>query len=280
MNKPIHHSQSGLSIVELMVAMTIGLILMLGATGVLITNQRAFNATEGLSNIQESSRVAVDLISRDVREAGAHPCLSMRLFDQTNGNAAALALRQQLEQTRGLAFAAAGAPGNLVAGQDALQLITVNDTQIISQQAGTTLTFANDLAAGDIVIACTGRAAYLLSVTAATPNTVTVTSVPAFSLRGATVATGLNSQLWYIGSNNDGRINSLYRRTGNAAPTEMVDNIVGMAIDDLGNGATRVQLTLCSRNQDDLVAGNPNNPPLCGNRIQRTTTALVQRRTA
>jgi len=267
--------QHGLSLVELMVAMTIGLILMLGATGVLITNQRAFSATEGLSGIQESGRIAVDMLSRDLREAGGHPCLTMSLFDQTSGNANAVAFRTQLEQNSGVLLNVDNGPDNMT-GQGALQLVTVNDTQSITAQAGTTLTVPNALAAGDIIIACTGKAAYLLEVSAANAASITVSSAPATNLTGATVAMGLNFRLWYIGSNADGRIDSLYRQVGNAGPEEMVDNVVSLIPSDLGNGAIRIELTLCGRSLDDLAAQDG----LCGGRITRTTTALVQRRTA
>lgn len=272
-------SQAGLGLVELMVAMAIGLILMLGATGTLLTNQRVFSATEGLSGIQDSSRIAIDLLARDLREAGGHPCLTTSLSDQTNANAKALAIKAQLAQAGSVALNPADNPGNRVAAQSALQMVTITDTQTITAQAGTVLTFANSLAAGDIIIACTGKAAYLLEVTAATPTTATVESVPAADLTGASIASGLDFRFWYIGTNADGRLDSLYRRIGAGNGVEMVDNIVGLATQDLGNGAVRIQLTLCSRNNDSEALA-ANNQLCAAGRIERTVATVIQRRTA
>jgi len=283
MTMKINHpeSQAGLGLVELMVAMAIGLILMLGATGTLITNQRVFNATEGLSGIQDSSRIAIDMLSRDLREAGGHPCLTMTLFDQTNANATALAIKAQLAQAGSVVLDPPDSPSNRVAAQSALQMVTITDTQTITAQAGTVLTFANSLAAGDIIIACTGKTAYLLEVTAATPTTATVESVPTADLTGASIASGLDFRFWYIGTNADGRLNSLYRRVGAGAGDglEMVDNIVGLATQDLGNGAVRIQLTLCSRNNDSEALA-ANNQLCAAGRIERTVATVIQRRTA
>lgn len=269
-------SQRGLTLVELMVAMTIGLILMLGATGVLITNQRAFTATESLSQIQENSRIAIDMIARDIREAGGHPCLTMNLNDHTGGNATAVAIANILGNSDGAVLNPAVDPGMRDNGQGALQLFTTTNTlSITAHTAGqNTFTVNNNLNAGDIIIACSDKSAHLLEVSAATPNSVTVTRAPAINLQGASIASGLSIRTWYVGTDE-----FLYRSEGNGAGIRMIDNAVGLAAQNLGNGAIEVRLTFCSRNRDAEML-NVNNQLCEPAQIERRVATIVQRRTA
>ncbi len=65
---------AGFSLVELMVAMVISLMLGAAAVSVFLSNKRIYSATEGMGRIQESARIAFELMSRDIREAGGNPC--------------------------------------------------------------------------------------------------------------------------------------------------------------------------------------------------------------
>ena len=65
---------AGFSLVELMVAMLISLLLGAAAISVFLSNKRIYTATEGLGRIQESARIAFELMSRDIRGAGGNPC--------------------------------------------------------------------------------------------------------------------------------------------------------------------------------------------------------------
>lgn len=64
----------GFSLIELMIALILGLVVVGAAGGIFISNKRAFNATETIGRIQENGRVAFELMARDVREAGGTPC--------------------------------------------------------------------------------------------------------------------------------------------------------------------------------------------------------------
>lgn len=66
--------QSGFGLVELMVAMTIGLILLGGIGYVFLGSRAAFRTTDNLSRIQENARYALDMMSRDIRMAGYIGC--------------------------------------------------------------------------------------------------------------------------------------------------------------------------------------------------------------
>lgn len=64
----------GLSLIELMIAMALGLVVVAAAGGVLLANKRIYGSTATLNRIQENTRVAFEIMSRDLREAGGNPC--------------------------------------------------------------------------------------------------------------------------------------------------------------------------------------------------------------
>lgn len=66
--------QAGVSLVEVMIALALGLIVSVGALSLMLGNRQANRTTESLSRVQEGSRVAFELMSRDLRSAGINAC--------------------------------------------------------------------------------------------------------------------------------------------------------------------------------------------------------------
>jgi type IV pilus assembly protein PilW len=66
----------GMTLIELMISMVLGLVIIGGATSVMLANQQSYRTNEALSQVQESQRTAFELLSRDVREAGFNGCNS------------------------------------------------------------------------------------------------------------------------------------------------------------------------------------------------------------
>lgn len=69
-------NQRGFSLVELMVAITVGLILMTGVVQMFLSSKTVFSTQQGISRIQETGRLAMEFLSKDIREAGYMGCLS------------------------------------------------------------------------------------------------------------------------------------------------------------------------------------------------------------
>ena len=61
--------QYGFTLIELMVSLALGLIIMLAATQLFITNQLSFNLQRGMGNVQENGRFAIDYINSTVRSS-------------------------------------------------------------------------------------------------------------------------------------------------------------------------------------------------------------------
>ncbi len=62
--------QAGLSLVELMIAVTLGLIVLTAILAVFSQNSRSFRQTETVARMQDSARFALDSLARDLSMAG------------------------------------------------------------------------------------------------------------------------------------------------------------------------------------------------------------------
>jgi type IV pilus assembly protein PilW len=62
--------QRGVSLIELMIALVIGLILLGGLIQIYLSTKQSYNAQEQLARMQESGRFAMDVITRDLRRSG------------------------------------------------------------------------------------------------------------------------------------------------------------------------------------------------------------------
>lgn len=67
--KPVK-TQHGLTLIEIMVAMTIGLIILIGVGTVFLSSLRTYRIQEDSARLQESGRYALEAIGRSVRQAG------------------------------------------------------------------------------------------------------------------------------------------------------------------------------------------------------------------
>lgn len=78
--------EAGISMVELVVAMAIGLILMSGIYKVFIGSTKSFRDQESLARLQENVRMAMNVAARDIRAAG-YPRFSLNGTGFTGGDA-------------------------------------------------------------------------------------------------------------------------------------------------------------------------------------------------
>jgi type IV pilus assembly protein PilW len=66
--------QSGMTIVELMVSLTIGLIILVALGQLFTTSRSAYMTEEGVARSQESGRFAMEFLTQDIRMAGFAGC--------------------------------------------------------------------------------------------------------------------------------------------------------------------------------------------------------------
>ena len=68
--------ERGVTLVELMIALLIGTILVLGLIQVFIASRAAYQLSEGVARAQENGRFALDYLQRDLRMAGHFGCVN------------------------------------------------------------------------------------------------------------------------------------------------------------------------------------------------------------
>ena len=79
---PYPRSQQGITLIELMIALVIGLLATGAMLKVYVDSSRLYRFNEGLARIQENGRFATEFIRRDARMAGFWGCY--RGADLTN----------------------------------------------------------------------------------------------------------------------------------------------------------------------------------------------------
>ena len=69
------HTMHGLSIIELMVAMTIGLIILAGVSTVFVNTKSGYVSQESTARLQETARFAAHFLMKDLRLSGFYGCI-------------------------------------------------------------------------------------------------------------------------------------------------------------------------------------------------------------
>lgn len=73
-NKHLYLQQQGLSLIELMIALTLGIFLVFGVIEVYVNSKQTYRSQDALSRLQENARFALDTLVTDVRRAGYAGC--------------------------------------------------------------------------------------------------------------------------------------------------------------------------------------------------------------
>lgn len=267
-------TQRGSTLIELMIALAIGLFITAAAISVMVGNRQTYDTTEGMSRIQESARVAFELLARDIREAGLNSCGGARQFVNVLTNPSSLWWTQWNGGLRGYgtteAFAGAAfgsAAGERVSGTAALHLMRGGSQPltVAAHDTGTqtfTVSPENDaLSAGDLAIVCNFSQASLFQVSAADASTVRhaqggtpgnctrglgFADPPDCSATGQTYRYEANAVLmrletlaWYVG--NTGRSNTTARSLFRVAPRN-ADGTLTLIAEEVLDGVIDLQL--------------------------------------
>ncbi|SEH60677.1 type IV pilus assembly protein PilW [Rheinheimera pacifica] len=170
----------GFSLVELMIAMVLGLLVLGGAIGVFIANQTTSRANAALSDMQSIARLSFQLMSHDIRNAGFSGCNnSMRI---SNVIAIAGVRPAWADWTTGSGIQGFAAPVGVINGLQA-----ANGTQAlrlmfgsgannsISNYNGSVISLNTNpvLAAGEVAIACDESLASIFQINEAGAMSVT-----------------------------------------------------------------------------------------------------------
>ena len=186
MNRGFSSRQAGLSLVEVMVSLVLGLLVVGAALTVFLSNSQTFRVTEGLARVQESSRIAFELMTRDLREAGGNACerdlpvanVLNDADDWWNGWSTPVTGYGPATAMTGLAFGTA--EGERVNGTEAYEIrsainsgLTVAEHQPDSANLKVNVN-NHGLSTGDVVMVCDFAQAAIFQVTAANQSNGTI----------------------------------------------------------------------------------------------------------
>ncbi|WP_082028741.1 PilW family protein [Xanthomonas sacchari] len=251
----------GLSLIELMIAMVLGLLLMGAAISIFLSNQRVFRTVEGMGWAQDGMQTTFELMARDLREAGGNPCDGTLPVANVINNASS---NWWTNWSFPIVGYDNGALSGSASGTDAIQVLTLDPhlANVTAAQSSTNITVddASGLSAGNTVMICDNTQLALFVAGSVTGNVINHASsancsnnslsvlpavcsgsAPAYSYGVNSVVSRLRGIRWYVASNaNGGR--SLYRKIDNGAAEEMVEGVQDMQITYLtGTGATAYQ---------------------------------------
>lgn len=166
---------TGFTLIELMIAMVLGLIVIAGVASVFLAGQQSFRTNNALADVQDGSRIAFELMARDIRSAGLSSC------DNSNGRIANV-LNPDKSTGNPFWYADWGNPvhgypdsvgndpaltvgtavGNQVSGTDSLHIISAGsiDATVSTTPSDSAANLkinkpTGDLQPGDIIIVCT-----------------------------------------------------------------------------------------------------------------------------
>lgn len=256
---------SGFGLIELMVAITIGLFLLGGIGYVYLGSRQTFRTQDDFSRIQENVRYAMDQVGLDVRMAGYSGCVNLSSIDPKNPTAIPIHVIANGAPTVGLAEALRGydsatwtasgtAPANWVANTGMFHVtraaaqgvnltgnmtadnaniaISGNPSGIVAEQA----LLISDCVSADLFRATNTPSAGNLTIAHAISNCSNLTPVvPCNTDNKLSKAYGSDAEIYgilsttyFIGTNVAGNP-ALYRRqqlgTQTEAAEELVENV-------------------------------------------------------
>jgi type IV pilus assembly protein PilW len=184
---------AGVTLVELMIALVLGILVAGAAISVFLATRQTYAATESMGRLQENGRVAFELLARDLREAASDSC-GADLTDAVNvvNSPTARWYTDFAGGIRGFDGSTAcpdaafgTAAGQRVAGTGAVTMLSAQSdgVTILYDAAGVANPAAMKLnsedhgfAAGDLAVACDATHAAIFQVTnAASGSSATIT---------------------------------------------------------------------------------------------------------
>jgi type IV pilus assembly protein PilW len=262
------HRTRGFTLIELMIAMILGLVVIAGVTSVFLAGQQSFRTNNALADVEDGSRIAFELMSRDIREAGLTGCNSTSnrianvLANQTTdwwanwGNALHGYGGSNSNGTDGdvnqvdPAVTTGTGVGQRVAGTDSLEVVSAGNLPVTIQSdqepaANFKLNAPSpSLYSGAVVIVCSPDHATIVQISNYNNNNVTVVHNSGNSISPGNCSKGLNWPTWCKCSilNSPGCVNN---DNGNIYQFPPNSTIAGLTVSDwyvgynpAGNGGT------------------------------------------
>lgn len=288
---PARRAAAGFTLVELMIALVLGLLVIAGAVGIFMSNRREYASTETLGRMQETARVAFELMARDVREAGGNPCAKNIPIANTL-NATGAWYTDLTSGLHGYDDGGSGSTAKLAASYgstDAIDVMsgTTDDVQVVSfvpSSAELNVNKTTNIQEGDLALVCDYKQGAIFQVTQVQNSPGKIQHNPGYNVpgnctkafdypvdcskttnpkskaftNGATVAHFTGAR-WYVGSSSNGP--ALYRSsvrnnsgTVSDVAEQVAEGVSDMQLTYLQDGGTAYVKAQNVTNWSDVIA--------------------------
>jgi type IV pilus assembly protein PilW len=258
----------GFSLVELMVALTIGLIILSSVSMLFVSSKKTYTTQDRLARLQENARFAMQFIIKDLRLAGYYGCIDDISADSVNNtlnNSTSFAFDAQiplegLNNATGTWYPSGSTtlPSGIAAGTDAIaiRMADTNSPAYLNQEMPNTSavlkvsTYTDPVTntpyfnVGDIILVSDCTSADIMQVTqvnttdphlvhnsgTGTPGNSTQMLSKAYSPSGnGTRVMKFMTRQYFIATGASGNP-ALWRRDNTATPVELVDGIENLQV--------------------------------------------------
>jgi len=228
--------QRGVSLVELLVAMALGLLLLAGVVQVVLGSKRSYQAGIALAEVQESGRFALQAMAQDLRNAGFTGACPGGLVNASGSEAAQYAMEKSPIEGFGAGMSAtAWAPSGRLANTDAVLLRYASDPALETRSiAGHALLLSSAGAvAGAFYLLGDQQSCVLMRNGGSATSLLAGRSLDHF-LASATRVYPYRYAIYWVGRGVDGTpglfVTDNSETTGVAQTSELVSGVAGMSL--------------------------------------------------
>lgn len=253
--------QGGFTLVELMVALTLGLLLSGMIVGIFVSNKQSYRIQNALARIQESGRFGLEFMGRDIRGANflgsCQPAGDIHRVTNTlnSGYSANVVVGVEGFDADGTGWDpsldSAISGESPTAGSDILTLrlagdgVPVETPYMNTSSADIHVQAGNRLKQGDIAVICDAAAAAIFQITNANPGTsgsvvhnTGGSTTPGNSTKnlGKTFGAGaeiftFSTKSYFVATSQSGSGTSLWVKVDDADPVELVEDVERLQIE-------------------------------------------------
>jgi len=256
---------AGMSLIELLLALLLGTLVVVTASGVFVVNRKTMATTQGIAQMQHTLQAALELLARELRQAGGNPCSrQIPLANRVDASSSrwwshlgsskmsdgrwSLPWRNTVRGLTAADLAVGTGAGARVAGSDAIELLSAESgaATVVSHDGSRFVlnTSAHGFSSGNLLLVCDARqasvfqgrvAGAIITHPASDPHCSGQLGLPGgcaaepFVYAPHALMARWNPLRWYLGHNGRGGT-SLYRITldGNGQGVtrqEMVEDV-------------------------------------------------------
>ena len=243
-HRQLQRGQTGIGLVEMMVALALGLLVVGAAFAIFLSNQRTFQSNQGVNRIQEGARVAFEMMGNDLRAAGGSACSSVARPDVEHSyNARETAFLSTPVSGSGSEFTVTSADDEAYPLTAATaNSVTIDVIKIKKDNPNFSVTDAFDpgVPAKKYMIICNASQLYVVGVQAVSGNVVSfspatplVMTADPMAPAPSVLVSRFRQHRWYLASGS-----LMVDRNDGAGGQRVIDNVGAMSVTYLRDGAS------------------------------------------